>query len=155
MNRLGWLVLIGVLAGCAADSPPTGWLPSSDLDRDRQIEKHFRGLDVAMAEVGYRYGELYFAGLEGNWDYAAYQIDKIELAVQLGIERRPKRAASARPFLKEEIPAMKEAIGRRETTAFKQEFERFRAACMKCHVSEQVPFFTVQIPDRRISPIGK
>ena len=42
-----------------------------------QIEKHLRGLDVAMTEIGYRYGELHVAARERNWDYAKYQTEKI------------------------------------------------------------------------------
>jgi hypothetical protein len=31
--------------------------------------------------------------------------------------------------------------------------DRLRTACMKCHVSEQVPFFTVRAPERRLTAI--
>lgn len=51
-----------------------------------------------MVEVGYRFTELYFAGKEHNWDYAKYQAEKIEVALRLGLERRPKRAQSAQFF---------------------------------------------------------
>jgi hypothetical protein len=32
--------------------------------------------------------------------------------------------------------------------------ERLRSACMKCHVAERVPYFTLRTPERRITPIG-
>jgi hypothetical protein len=31
--------------------------------------------------------------------------------------------------------------------------ERLRTACMKCHVSEKVQWFTVQAPERRLTSI--
>jgi hypothetical protein len=31
-----------------------------------------------MAEIGYRYTELFFAVQDRNWDYADYQLGKIE-----------------------------------------------------------------------------
>jgi hypothetical protein len=31
--------------------------------------------------------------------------------------------------------------------------DRLRSACMKCHVSEEVPYFTVRDPDRRLTSI--
>jgi len=48
-----------------------------------------------MAEVGYRFTEMYWAGKDRNWPYARYQLHKIETTLKLGVERRPKRAASA------------------------------------------------------------
>src|SRR5688572_19353742 len=56
------------------------WLLASPGERNAQVERHFRGLDVAMMEVGYRFAELYFAGMDGNWPYAKYQAEKIDLA---------------------------------------------------------------------------
>lgn len=75
------------------------WLKGNTDEKLAQIEKHLRGLDVAMAEIGYRYGELHHAVKEKNWDYAKYQTEKIELALRLALERRPKRAASSQTFL--------------------------------------------------------
>jgi hypothetical protein len=119
----------------------------------RSIEAQLRGLDVAMMEIGYRFGELHFAGQDRNWDYAKYQADKLRLALELALERRPQRGASAQPFLKEDLPAPVEAIGSRDPARFEAGMERLRAACMKCHVAESVPFFTVRLPERRVSPI--
>ena len=133
---------------------PSGeWLKGTTSDRLRAIEKHLRGLDVAMAEIGYRFTELYFAGQDGNWDYAKYQAEKIELALRLAVERRPKRRASAQPFLDEDLPFVRQAIQRRDRAGFDRAMERLRSACMKCHNKEDVPYFTVELPERRISPV--
>lgn len=133
------------------------WLADTAERQRDQMEKHLRGLDVAMMEVGYRFVELFFAGHDGNWDYAKYQIEKIELATQLALERRPQRAASAEPFLRETIPLMKQAIEdarrTRDVRSFDDAMERLRMDCMKCHVSENVPYFTVYFPEQRQSPI--
>jgi hypothetical protein len=72
------------------------WLRGDVDARFAQVARHLCGLDMAMVEIGYRYGELYHAGRNGNWDFAAYQRGKIELALANGVARRPKRAASAR-----------------------------------------------------------
>jgi hypothetical protein len=141
--------------------PPERWLKDADEERIRQLEAHLRGLDVAMIEVGYRFTELYFAGLDRNWPYAKYQAEKIDLALELALERRPKREASARPFLAEEIPAMlrviqdqgDKAVDDQDEQVFRHAFERMRAACMKCHVDEQLPDLVVELPERRLAPI--
>jgi hypothetical protein len=43
--------------------------------------------------------------------------------------------------------------GVREPEAAAAALDRLRTACMKCHVSEEVPYFTLREPDRRLAPI--
>ena len=129
------------------------WLKGTADEQLRTVERQLRGLDVAMAENGYRFTELYFAGQDGNWDYAKYQAEKIDLALRLALERRPNRAKSAQPFLNADLPAVLQAIASRDRDAFERAMARLRASCMDCHVSEKVPYFTVEIPERRVSPI--
>lgn len=129
------------------------WIRGSTDERFAQVEKHLRGLDVAMAEIGYRYSELFFAVTDRNWDYADYQLGKIQLALELAVERRPKRGKSARVFLEDDLPAVQATIKSRDQAVAAAAMERLRSACMKCHVSEDVPYFTLHDPDRRLTPI--
>jgi len=129
------------------------WLKGPVGAQLHTVERQLRGLDVAMAEIGYRFTELYFAGLDGNWDYATYQTQKIDLALRLALERRPRRAQSSQPFLNEDLPSVNDAIKARDSASFRQAMERLRTGCMKCHTNERVPYFTVELPDRRLSSI--
>lgn len=131
------------------------WLTGDDDQKFDMIANQLRGFDVAMAEVGYRYQEIYWAGKEENWELAAYHLEKTETAIKNGLTRRPKRKNSAISFLEISIPAMKETISKKDTVLFKKNFEIFRQSCNSCHISEKVPFFTVQIPTERNSPIRK
>lgn len=133
------------------------WLAAEDDARRDQLERHLRGLDVAMFEIAHRFNELYYAGQDRNWLYAQYQIEKIELALKLALERRPARAASARPFVEETIPFVKDAIKAAAAGDAKQRYDdamdRLRTDCMKCHVAEDVPHFIVYFPQRRESAV--
>lgn len=145
----------GAAAPDAATPRPeeaTWLLEGSTDERFVRVAKHLRGFDVAMVETGYRYGELYWAGRDRNWEYAAYQLAKIETAVANGTERRPKRAASAR-MLEAVIPQVKDAIARREAAAFEAAFTSLTATCNGCHQAERVPFVRVSPPTVRISPV--
>ena len=98
------VLLGGCLAACGGRGAAPGAAGSTWLSRDRdeqrlQLERHLRGFDVAMREVGDRYVDLYWAGEDANWEAAAYELQKLRLAIENGLERRPKRATSARPFL--------------------------------------------------------
>jgi len=168
MNRslVPWTVcalVLGVVLGWAAaratgqsgaSSAGPAWLPRGEEARFATLETHLRGLDVAMVEIGYRYTELHFAVADRNWDYADYQAGKIELALSLALERRPKRAASAGVFLAEDWPDVLAGVRSRDAAQAEAAMERLQTACMKCHVAESVPHFTVQPPERRIAPIA-
>ena len=85
-------------AGCRHPAPTaSGWIEGSSDERWTTMERHLRGLDVAMVEVGYRYQELYWAGADENWSFADYQLTKIELALANALQRRPKHDGQ-RPF---------------------------------------------------------
>ncbi|MGH9812124.1 MAG: hypothetical protein ACRD4T_03215 [Candidatus Acidiferrales bacterium] len=140
-------------ARAAGPAPAGDWLQTAPQERVRQLERHLRGTDVAMWEIGYRFTELFHGGEDGNWDYAKYQAEKIELALRLALERRPKRAQSAQPFLSNDLPTVQQAIQARDPAAFRDAIERLRAGCVRCHTDEKLPFFTVELPERRISPV--
>jgi hypothetical protein len=149
---------LGLRAGSAqVPNPPKagGWLKK--LPADQQIEaidRQLRGFDMAMVEVNYRYIEMYFGAMEGNWDYALYQGEKLAWAIQNGFERRPKRRESAEQiFLKQVFPEVLEAIRKKDIALFKQRFDTMRQACRACHVAEKVPFIQMGIPTFRHAPL--
>jgi len=154
LGVLSWSLAV---ASCQVDdTEPVGsqdWLTGDTRQKLETITDHLRGFDMAMVETGYRYTELYWAGHDRNWDYARYQIDKIDLAFDRGLERRPARAASAQQFLGEAIPEMEAAVQSEDWDAFEQQFESFTVSCNVCHATEGVPHFRVRTPDVRQSPI--
>lgn len=151
--------LVGFLAFACNDNPSDtaqgSWIKGSEGEKINKIEKQFRGFDQAMVETGYRYQELYWAGQDENWEYAEYQVKKIRIAIENGLERRPKRAKSAEHFLENVLPEMEQSIESRDKIIFKKGFETFTNSCNSCHAMEDVVFFNVKIPSNRLSPIKK
>lgn len=153
----------GSVTNSASSAAPTvsgtpsgeaGWLQSGTTDeRFARVAKHLRGFDVAMAETGYRYGELYWAGQDKNWDYAKYQAEKIRTAVRNGVERRPKRAQSAQ-MLDGVLTAVEEAITAKDPVLFAERFDALTTMCNGCHHAERVPFVHIKRPTIRLSPVG-
>lgn len=131
------------------------WIMGTEQEQLKTIENQFRGFDMAMIETGYRYQELYWAGQDENWPYAEYQVEKLEKAIENGLERRPKRAQSAHHFLNVTLPGMKKALEKRDTVVFNKNFQMLTNSCISCHAMEKVPHFTVKKPLHRQSPIRK
>jgi hypothetical protein len=141
-------------ATAAAPSDAEAWLLSGTADqRFARVARQLRGFDVAMVETGYRYGELYWAGQDRNWEYAKYQVEKIRTAVKNGVERRPKRGRSAQ-MLESALPGIEEAIAAKDSALFAERFNVLTAVCNACHRTEQVPFVHVVPPTLRASPAG-
>lgn len=157
---LSGLFLTGLLwlAGAAtamAQGATGGWLAPLGPEAQREaLERQLRGFDVTMAEVGYRYTEMYFGAVEGNWDYAFYMAEKLGVALQNGLERRPKRRISAEGlFLQGVYPAMLAALKQRDSLLFEGRFDTMRAACNACHIAEDVPFIRVGVPTHPLTPL--
>jgi hypothetical protein len=137
----------------SAAAPPdeAAWLlAGSNDERFARVAKHLRGFDMAMVETNHRYAELYWAGKDRNWEYAEYQIKKIQTAVANGTERRPKRAKSAE-MLDSAVIAVKDAIAKREPAAFDKAFGVLTDTCNGCHQAEKMPFIRVAPPPVRTS----
>lgn len=154
----------GALAACTAttsaptavtaedSAPADSWLQGSVNERLETVADQLRGFGITMLEVDHRYGELYFAGQDRNWEYAAYQIEEIEEALEAGLQRRPARAQSA-AMLDPALEAVEEAISARDPAAFEETFERLTATCNACHLAEDVGFIHVAAPGTRGSSV--
>jgi len=136
-------------------SPDTDWLKGTVDERFHTVSKHLRGFDVAMVETAHRYAELYWAGTDRNWEYANYQLQKIRTAVDNGLERRPKRAASAQTFLTMVLPAVDEAIAKKDSALFWDRFGALTSTCNSCHIAEEVPFVEVAPPEVRTTIVQR
>lgn len=155
--QTGLIILISGTLSCInrnkdQSEVPGNWLKGNETQKFETVSKHLRGFDIAMVETAYRYQELYWTGKDHNWGYAEYQSKKIRTAIENGLERRPKRAGSAKSFLNVALPDMDSAIASRDTMKFRQAFNALTSHCNACHVLEEVPFIKVSIPSARHSP---
>jgi hypothetical protein len=126
---------------------------ATSAERFARVAKHLRGFDVAMAEVGHRYTDLYWAGQDRNWDLAKYHLEKIRVAVTNGVERRPKRAASAK-MLDGALSMVDNAIKVKDARLFGERFAGLTATCNACHQAEKMAFVVIRPPLVRVSPVG-
>ena len=125
------------------------WAGETVQEAVHSIENQIGGFDQTMMETNYRYNELYWAGVDKNWGYAEYQLDKVISSLEKGFIRRPARQASAVQFVDQAAPRLMRAIEGGDKDAFMESFTRFAASCNTCHAMEDVPFMQVIIPEKR------
>jgi len=137
-------------------STSSNWLleTKGDVQKFKAIQKQFRGFDLAMVEVGYRFNSFYFAIKDKNYALAHYQWDKIKKSIENGVQRRPKRAQNGRAmFLDTQYGSMKKALDAKSEKAIWQEYDKTKQMCNACHAAERVPFIEVVDPTYRWQPI--
>jgi len=110
-------------------------------------------IEPSMAEVGYRFSELYFAGRDGNWKYAELQAGKINQSVQVMAQRNPKRAETAAAFLEEDMPRLLDAIENQDGRAFDRALQELLDSCNSCHQNDGADYIHIVIPDQRLAPV--
>lgn len=130
------------------------WIKGTEEEKLEIIEEQFGGFSTSMVEIAYRYQELYWAGQDENWEYADYQLEHIEEAMEAGLVRRPSRKTSAEHFMTYTIVEIEDAIESGDKNIFNEKFEQMRRDCNSCHNMEKVPFIDVTIPKLRIVPSG-
>ena len=140
-----------------AEASNDNWLVKLAPDaRTQAIQRQLRGFETTMAEVAYRYTEMYFGGIDGNWDYAAHMHEELGKALELGLERRPQYRQSADAFLlKTALPQVGDAIKKKDTVLFKQRIDALRAGCSSCHAAEKHGFIKIALPTVGRNPLEK
>jgi hypothetical protein len=159
---LGFLIIGTFYMSCQSDTSnqmksygPYKWLKGTEDERWTMVAEQFAGFSHTMMEVQYRYQELYWAGMDENWEYALHHLEHIEEALEAGIQRRPKRSESAMSFMKNEIPYLEKALENGKMSEFLEAFEVVRVGCNACHAKEEVPFISVTTPDVRVTAVRK
>ncbi len=158
MKKIFLLIIPLLLISCGKTSENHAegkWIKGDKQEQIEIKERQFGGFGKTMIEVGYRYNELYWAGQNENWEYAKYQLEDLEEAMQKGFERRPNREKNAKHFMTVSIPELMKAIEEKSKPEFEESFENLRVSCTSCHKMEELPSFKVQIPKVNTSVIGK
>ncbi len=130
-----------------------GWLTGDVNEKFETVTEHLGGFGKAMWELDYRFQELYWGGSDSNWEYAAHQIEELAETLELGLQRRPARAASAELFINKAIPDVAGAIEERDPESFERSINLMMNTCNSCHALEEMPFLTVNVPVERRSSI--
>ena len=90
-----------------------------------------------MFQMGERYRNLYWAGKQGKWEFAQYQTEEMQRLVKTLIITSPKRADTAKVFLRDAFDGYGKAIKNKDWGKFQNAFESMRQRCMACHIQNE------------------
>jgi hypothetical protein len=124
-------------------SPSANWLRDAkdDEERFRRIEIYAGGTYHQMWEIGHRYQQIHRAIIDENWDLGLHHWVKLRDVFNVALMKRPNRTANAEAlFLDTTWQQLADALKSRDAVKVRQAFLTERAACMSCHVAENMPF---------------
>ncbi len=122
------------------------WRDSAPIEKKiENLVDVMPGASNLMLQMGDRYKNLYWAGQQRKWAFAAYQAEEMQDLVETLQITRPKRAATAQEFLDTVYPEIIEAAEAAESEGFFRAFEQMRQACMTCHIKNDHAF--IELPE--------
>jgi hypothetical protein len=132
-----------------------GWLTGDTHQKFETIADQLGGFDQTMIEVQYRYTNIYWAGIEENWEYVLYQIEELRESLERGYIRRPARRRSSEMFFNTSLANLEQTAGEQDPELFIERFGELTRNCNACHAMEGVRFIVVREPSAQPYPVGR
>lgn len=117
----------------------------------------------AMADVGYHFTNLWFAGQRKNWPLAKFYLDETRSHLNWAVRLKPVRKTTAgldidlRGILQSlentQLPAVRTAIDGKDSDKFVSAYRLTLEACYACHNTSEKPYLRPQIPEQPAAPI--
>jgi hypothetical protein len=111
---------------------------------------------VAMADVGYHFSNLWFAGRDGNWPLATYYYNEARNHVRwlIRINPTPKGPDGELVDLKgifdaidtTTFAALKAVIDKKDTKQFESAYRTVLESCYQCHKAVGRPYLRPMVP---------
>jgi len=152
------LVLGAVVVAAGQEKPA----PQDDVAALKAEVARLKGMvpdqSHAMADVGFHFTNLWFAGQAGNWPLAQFYSDEVRSHLKWAVRIIPKRkdaegkevdlgailAALETSTLKDLSETIKAKDPAKFSAAYKVQLE----ACMSCHKATNKPYLRLHIPER-------
>jgi hypothetical protein len=106
------------------------------------------GLGEFMSAIQMHHAKLWFAGVNGNWQLADFEINEIKEIIddiQKFCPERPE-TKSLKDFLLPGIDSVYHAIGKQDIEIFKDKFAYLTTSCNNCHRANGFGINVVTIP---------
>ena len=175
----GSLLATGALLGAAAlglarsapraaeaqqAAAPSAASEAADLrSRVERLEGKAADQSHAMADVGYHYANLWFAGEKENWPLAEFCLDETRSHLRWAVRIIPVRKTPAGQDLELKgildavetsvLADVRKAIEAHDRAQFEGAYKAALEACYSCHKSAGKPYLRPRVPEAPPAPI--
>ena len=148
MKKLIIILSLGLLSISHSVTAADWRNTASANDKINNLIQVMPGASVIMLQMGERYRNLYWAGKQGKWKFAEYQIEEMQDLIQALMITRPKRAKTANKFMLTAFNLFPEAIEKQSWQKFSVAFKNMHKQCMICHIENNHSFIVLPIKPR-------
>jgi hypothetical protein len=140
-------ILLAAMLVCLGGSCPAAAQPTS-----RNPDAIGLG-DYMDTFIQPRHAKLGLAGKEGNWPLAIYAYKELSESFSRAGKDNPKYRNLSVPdmfdaMLGEPRKALEEALKAKDSAKFAAAYADLTAGCNACHVSANVPFIVIKVPEQ-------
>jgi hypothetical protein len=159
-------VLGATALGLAQSAPGAagGTAASSELrSRVERLEGKAPDQSHAMADVGYHYANLWFAGEKQNWPLAEFCLDETRSHLRWAVRIIPVRKTPTGQDLELKgildalessvLDDLRKAVAAHDRAQFELAYKRTLEGCYACHKSAGKPYLRPQLPEQPGAPI--
>jgi glucose/arabinose dehydrogenase/cytochrome c1 len=110
-----------------------------------------------MMDVGYHFGNLWFAADRQNWPLANYYLEETRSHLKWAVRLQPVRKTKAGAEIHLDgileavdntmLAEVEKAIENKDVASFKTAYRRATEGCYACHTACEKPFLRVQLPE--------
>lgn len=159
------LILATVFALAAAAStgrdrsaPAAAAEPSKEdlAARVQALEELLPSQSHMMADVGYHFTHLWFAGVHENWPLADFYLAETKSHLRWAIRRIPVRKDNQgrdinltgilKAFESSQLTQLKQAVDQKDRVAFETVYKDSLTVCYSCHKAADKPYLRPQVP---------
>jgi hypothetical protein len=155
-------VLVAAAPGCDQVAPAAGTRAANRADDLAAQVKALTELvpDQAhiMADVGYYFTNLWFAGNAENWPLADFYLGETKSHLKWAVRSKPIRKDNAgrdinlanilEAFENSQLTKLKQAVDRKDKTAFEAVYKESLTICYACHKASDKPYLRPQVPTK-------
>lgn len=151
MKIQNFLAPLLILAAMVPMVPVLGGGLSQAAEESNAVELYIPGLGDLMGATQMRHAKLWFAGANGNWDLAAYEVDELREGLADAAHFNPMFKnipvqAMLEQFTTQPLARLDQAIASKKVEDFKQAFDQLTAACNGCHHAAARGFISITRP---------
>jgi hypothetical protein len=162
-----FVVLAAAAAGCDQAAPAAAHEAAKGADDLAAQVKALTELvpDQAhiMADVGYHFTNLWFAGNAKNWPLADFYLGETKSHLRWAVRAKPIRKDNAgrdinltnilEAFENSQLTKLKQAVDRKDKPAFETVYKESLTICYACHKASDKPYLRPQVPTKPDSGI--
>ena len=148
MRKIILLLFLAVITGCSDTPAQLKKLQEKVDELEKKLNDTYKpGFGEFMSIIQVHHAKLWFAGINGNWKLADFEIGEIKEAMENLKKYQADRAEiKTLPMVFPALDGVTAAVSARDVHDFKTKFENLTNTCNACHQAVGYGFNDVKIP---------